>query len=71
MAVYLFWRLESLMGNVSKVKAIFKTVHLNPEPSIWDALPYLVPFVKSKKREKTHGGVLLLVKLQAEACNVA
>ena len=53
MAVYLFWRLESLMGNVSKVKAIFKTMHLNPEPSIWDALHYLVPFAKSKKREKT------------------
>ena len=40
------------MGNVSKVKTIFKTMHLNPEPSIWDALHYLVPFVKSKKREK-------------------
>ena len=30
-----------------------------------DALRNLVPFVQFKKRENTHGGVLLLVKLQA------
>ena len=28
-------------------------------------LRHLVPFLQFKKREKTHGGVLLLVKLQA------
>ena len=34
------------------------------------ALRDLVPFLQFKKREKnTHGRVLLLVKLQAEACN--
>ena len=27
----------------------------------------LVPFVQFKKRENTHGGVLILVKLQASA----
>ena len=32
-----------------------------------DALCDLVPFVQFKKREITHGGVLILVKLQAEA----
>ena len=32
---------------------------------IYDALRDLVPFVQFKKRENTHGGVLLLVKLQA------
>ena len=34
-----------------------------------DALRDLVPFVRFKNREKPHGGVLLLVKLQALACN--
>ena len=34
---------------------------------ITDALRDLVLFVQFKKRENTHGGVLLLVKLQAEA----
>ena len=33
------------------------------------ALSDLVPFVQLKKREKTHRGVLLLVKLQASVCN--
>ena len=32
---------------------------------ICDALRNLVPFLQHKKRENTHGGVLLLVKLQA------
>ena len=36
---------------------------------ICDALLDLVPFVQFKKGEKHHGGVLILVKLQAEACN--
>ena len=30
----------------------------------------LVPFVQFKKRENTHGEVLLLVKLKASACNI-
>ena len=34
---------------------------------ITDALRDLILFVQFKKRENTHGGVLLLVKLQAEA----
>ena len=34
---------------------------------ICGALRDLVPFVQFKKRESTHGRVLLLVKLQAEA----
>ena len=34
-----------------------------------DALRDLVPFIQFKKREKHPGGVLLLVKLQAEASN--
>ena len=46
MAVYLFWLLELLMGNVSKATAIFKSVHLNLEPSIWDALGDLLPFAE-------------------------
>ena len=29
----------------------------------------LVAFVQFKKHENTHGGVLILVKLQAESCN--
>ena len=33
------------------------------------ALRDLLPFIKSKKRENTHGGMLFLVKLQAEDCN--
>ena len=37
--------------------------------SIGDALRDLVTFVQFKKRENTHGGVLLLVVLQAEACD--
>ena len=32
-----------------------------------DVLRDLVPFAQFKKRKNTHGGVLLLVKLQAEA----
>ena len=32
---------------------------------IWDALHNLIPFVQFKKRKTHHGGVLLLVKLQA------
>ena len=34
---------------------------------IWDVLRNLVAFEQFKKRENTHGGVMLLVKLQAEA----
>ena len=34
---------------------------------IYDALHDLVSFAQFKKREKSHGGVLLLVKLQSEA----
>ena len=37
--------------------------------SIGDALRDLVTFVQFKKRENTHGGVLRLVVLQAEACD--
>ena len=33
-----------------------------------DALRDLVPFVQFKKRENTHGGVLILVKLQVQPC---
>ena len=36
---------------------------------ICDALPHLVPFVQFKKRESTHGRVLVLVNLQASACS--
>ena len=34
-----------------------------------DALRNLVLFAQFKKRENTHKGVLLLVKLRAKACN--
>ena len=34
-----------------------------------DVLRDLVPFAQFKKRENTHGGALLLVKLQTKACN--
>ena len=34
-----------------------------------DAMRNLTPFVKFKKRENTHRGVILLVKHHAEACN--
>ena len=36
---------------------------------MFDALRDLVLFVQFKKRENTHGGVSILVKLQALACN--
>ena len=36
---------------------------------ICGALRDLVPFVQFKRRENTHGGVLLLVKLQVSAYN--
>ena len=36
---------------------------------IWNALHDFLPFAQINKRENTHGWVLLLVKLQAEACN--
>ena len=35
----------------------------------YNVLRDLVPFVQSKKRKNTHGGVLLLVNLQAKSCN--
>ena len=35
---------------------------------ICDVLRNLVPLVQFKKRENTHGGVLLSVKLQAFSC---
>ena len=38
------------------------------EINIYDALLNLAPFVQLKKRENTHGEVLLLVRLQAKAC---
>ena len=34
-----------------------------------DALSNLIPFEQLKKLENTNGGVLLLVNMQAEACN--
>ena len=37
---------------------------------IVDALRNLVPFAQFKKRENIHGGVLLLVKLQATLLKV-
>ena len=37
--------------------------------NICDALRNLVLFVQIKKRENTHGGVLLFVKLQDSTCN--
>ena len=36
---------------------------------IYGAFRDLVPFVQFKKRENSHGGVLLFVKFQALACN--
>ena len=36
---------------------------------ICDALRNLLPLVQFQKVKNTHGGVLLLVKSQAEACN--
>ena len=38
--------------------------------SICGALRDLVRFAQFKKRKNTHGGVLILVNLQTEACNV-
>ena len=37
---------------------------------IWDALHGMVSFVQYKKLKKNHGGVLLLVKLQATTWNL-
>ena len=37
--------------------------------SVCDTLGDLVTCAQFKKRENTHGGVLLLVKLQTEGCN--
>ena len=39
--------------------------------NICDALRDLVPFVQFKNAKNTNGGVLLLVNLQALACNFA
>ena len=36
---------------------------------MFDVSRDLVPFAQFKNVENTHGGVLLLVKLQASACN--
>ena len=36
---------------------------------VCDAMRNLVPFAQFKKRENTHGRVLLSVKLQPKACN--
>ena len=44
--------------------------YLNKIPTnnyLCDALPDLVPFAQFKKRENTHGEVLLLVKLQTKS----
>ena len=38
--------------------------------SICNALRDLVPFVQSKTSENTHRGVILLVKLLAEVCDL-
>ena len=38
--------------------------------NIWDALGDLLLFLQFKNVKNTHEGVLLLVKLQAEACNL-
>ena len=46
-----------------------KTIAETNIDSKCDALRDLVPFVQFKKRESTHGGVLILVKLQTSACN--
>ena len=40
-----------------------------PSEYIWDALRDLVPFVQFKNMNNTCGGVLILIKLQAKACN--
>ena len=38
--------------------------------NIWDALGDLLLFLQFENVKNTHEGVLLLVKLQAEACNL-
>ena len=40
-----------------------KTLFLEVSWFLWDALRDLVQFVQFKKREKTHRGVLLLLKV--------
>ena len=47
----------------------YETVLFNARFENCDALGDLVPFVQFKNVKNTHGGVLILVKLQAEACN--
>ena len=53
------------MTYVLKIKIRTTTVY------IWDALRNLAPFVQLKNAKKTHGGVLLLVKLHASSIGVS
>ena len=48
-----------------KVARSSPSTSLTPIVNNYDALRDLVPFVKFKKVKNTHGGVLILVKLQA------
>ena len=60
-------KLSMAFFNVSKdvIKVSFQRFKYN-----CDALHDLVPFAQFKKRKKHHRGVLLLVKLQAEALDL-
>ena len=44
---------------------LYRLIRTWTKDIVCDTLRDLVPFVQFKKRENTHGGVLILVKLQA------
>ena len=63
-----FWILQQ---SINKKTCLFAKLHIEMITWInWDALHGLVAFVQFKNQENTHGGMLVLVKLQAKACNI-
>ena len=59
-------------ASLSSIQKSFIRPNLDDEDVIYDTLRDLVPFVlfgtNLKNVRNTHGGVLILVKLQASAC---
>ena len=61
-----FTRIKVIQSNFNHSLRLPLTVKLH---QLCDALRDLVPFIQFKNVKNTHGGELLLVKLQASTCN--